>query len=108
MVSFEFLTHSDEPQRLAQRVNTTSLSAFSRAAISSAEGSTLTSLPGLPAVHLPVPVVQAIPSSFSSMITFQNDSCAVFICASRKALVLSSSLLQVARLTAVKEMVKPT
>src|SRR5262245_9999999 len=109
IVSFQLLTQlASLPQRLAQRLSTTSRMAVSRIFSSAAEGSTLTSLPGLPTVHSPVPVVQLSPIVSSSMMVFHQLSVCPFTAVSMNALVLSSSLPQLERLARVNDTVKPT
>src|SRR5262245_9637040 len=109
MVAFQLLMHvASAPQRLAQRLRTTSFMAVSRTFGSSAAGATFTSLPGLPTLHGPVPVVQFRPSVSSSMMVFHHLSVAVLNWPSTKVLSFGSILFQVARLTMVNDMVKPT
>src|SRR5262245_26987662 len=108
-VAFQLLMQAASlPQRLAQRWRPTSRIAVSRMAWSAAVGSTLASLPGLPTVHWPVPVVHCSPIVSSSMMTCHHLSVWPLMAPSMKALLLSSSLFQVLRLAMVNDTEKPT
>src|SRR5205085_8146987 len=109
MVSFQLLMQlASLPHRLAQRLSTTSFMAISSIAASAAAGSTLMSLPGLPTAHSPVPVVQLRPIVSSSTLVLHHWLVWPCTAPSMTDLALSSSFPQVARLTMVNAIEKPT